>query len=552
MCPPTRLVSLALTALALPAVLMAQEPRARHPSWSIDLDRAMVEAGAALEASRTALGVHVAAVAPALAAARVSLAQAGVLLSVTFDQGSTSRGLAARPPEPWAEQDPADSLYREARSALNRDSYAQAAYLFSQIYSRYPKSSYAPDAYYWEAFARYRRGGEESLNAALEALKQQEKLHPNAPTRGDARALATRIQGQLARHGDSDAAEVVAREAARAAQEDARDRERDRREQERERRELERERAHGERERVREHRSERCSDDDDDMQTAALNALLQMDVDRAVPILKKVLARRDPGSVCLRRKAVFLVSQHQTSETETILLNAARTDPDAEVRGQAIFWLSQVSGERAVAALDSILQTATDQELQDKAIFALSQHSSARAQQALRDFALRTSAPMELREKAIFWIGQSDRAGGDNAAFLRTLYKTIKETELKDKILFSVSQSGGRESQRWLIEIAGNQAEDIELRKKAPFWAGQSGTSLPELFELYDKMPDREMREQLIFVYSQRNDKAAVDRLIQIARTEKDKELRKKALFWLSQSHDPRVPELLQEILEKS
>ena len=65
-------------------------------------------------------------------------------------------------------------------------------------------------------------------------------------------------------------------------------------------------------------------------------------------------------------------------------------------------------------------------------------------------------------------------------------------------------------------------------------------------------MPDREMREQLIFVYSQRNDKAAVDRLIQIARTEKDKELRKKALFWLSQSHDPRVPELLQEILEKS
>ena len=48
---------------------------------------------------------------------------------------------------------------------------------------------------------------------------------------------------------------------------------------------------------------------------AALNALLQMDADRALPILRRVLARRDTCSEILRRKAVFLVAQKQFATT---------------------------------------------------------------------------------------------------------------------------------------------------------------------------------------------------------------------------------------------
>ncbi|HNC95112.1 MAG TPA: hypothetical protein PKW90_03245, partial [Myxococcota bacterium] len=48
-----------------------------------------------------------------------------------------------------------------------------------------------------------------------------------------------------------------------------------------------------------------------------------IDADRAIPILKKVLARREKCSEVLRRKAVFLVSQKRTDETESILLDAA-------------------------------------------------------------------------------------------------------------------------------------------------------------------------------------------------------------------------------------
>ncbi len=423
--------------------------------------------------------------------------------------------LSAVPPSPRAEDDPADSLYRTARQALNHNDYSRAAELFRQIREKYPKSQYTPDAYYWEAFALYRKGGEDDLKTALKALEVQAQRYPKAGTRSDAEPLATRIRGALAKRGDAGAAESVATQAQAATKAS----------------------------------SSQCSEDDDDTRIEALNALLQMDAERAMPILKKVLARRDNCSEILRRKAVFLVSQKRTAETEAILLGTARNDPDEEVREQAVFWLSQVGTETAVSALDSILRTAKDEEIQKKALFAISQMHSERAGKILKDYAERADASPEVQEQAIFWLGQQHSA--ENAAFLRDLYKRLKDPELKEKVIFSLSQMNDQANNRWMLDLAIDEKEDIEMRKKALFWVGQSGGSMAELTALWARTKDSEIKEQLIFVYSQRNDKAAVDKLIEIAKTEPDKELRKKAIFWLSQSHDPRAAQLLQEIIEQ-
>ena len=48
---------------------------------------------------------------------------------------------AVEPPAPWADADPADSLYRLAREALNRDDYRRAAALFAELTERFPRSS---------------------------------------------------------------------------------------------------------------------------------------------------------------------------------------------------------------------------------------------------------------------------------------------------------------------------------------------------------------------------------------------------------------------------
>ncbi|HET9515778.1 MAG TPA: HEAT repeat domain-containing protein [Gemmatimonadales bacterium] len=450
--------------------------------------------------------------------------------------------------------DPADSLYRRARQALNAADYTRAADAFRELRRRYPRSTYVPDSYYWESYARFKQG---SARASTDQLRQAARLldelrerHPRSDVLRHARSLEADIQGELAQLGDREAAEYVTRTAGTAvaapvppvpptpptpvaapgapapAPVPGRP-----------------PRGGGRTQR------DACGDDDD-VQAQALQALMQMDGDKALPILEKVLARRDAGSECLRRKAVFIVSQIDGRRVEPILLGVVRSDPDREVRAQAVFWLSQVDSEEAVSALDSILTRTDDREIQEKAIFALSQHDSRTARQALRRYAERNDAPEELREKAVFWIGQSDDP--ENAQFLRNLFGRVTSQELKDKIIFSISQTGDAGATQFLTEVARNTSQPIEIRKKALFWLGQkddvTGT---DLAALYGTFSDPEIKEQLIFTLSQKDDRAAVDKLIDIARREPDRELRKKAVFWLGQSNDPRVPELMAEILTK-
>jgi HEAT repeat protein len=55
----------------------------------------------------------------------------------------------------------------------------------------------------------------------------------------------------------------------------------------------------------------------------------------------------------------------------------------------------------------------------------------------------------------------------------------------------------------------------------------------------------------LIFVYSQRDEPAALDKLIDIAKNDPNQELRKRALFWIGQSQDSRAVQALQEVIEQ-
>jgi HEAT repeat protein len=99
--------------------------------------------------------------------------------------------------------------------------------------------------------------------------------------------------------------------------------------------------------------------------------------------------------------------------------------------------------------------------------------------------------------------------------------------------------------------VAADSSETTEMRKQALFWAGQAGVSTADLTKLYGSVSDREMREQLIFVYSQRKDAAALDKLIDIAKSDPQPELRKRALFWLGQSDDARALQAIQDIIDQ-
>jgi HEAT repeat protein len=448
-------------------------------------------------------------------------------------------------PKSWAPADVADSLWKQGRNAISDEDWRAAQKLFARIHEDYPKSAYAADSYYWEAFALSRRGGTDNVRDAVSLLEKQIERFANASSvkNGDSKSLLTRLQGTLARSGDASAAADISERAGRAS------------------------RSSGgsggsggtggsgggggsgSNRSSRASTPPGCKSEEDDDRVEALNALLQMGSDDALPILKKVLARRDQCSEILRRKAVFLVSQKRGDEAADILVDAAKNDPDAEVREQAVFWLSQVNSSKAIPLLEQILKSAPNEKMQDQALFALSQKPDDRAQQVLRDFAGREDASDHAREQAIFWLGQ--RVSEDNTKFLRDLFAKTTNRNMKDKIIFSISQTRGND--QWLLDQAVNTNNSMELRKNALFWAGQNGSlDMAKFGALYDKGSEMEFKKQVIFVLSQRGKSSeAIDKLIDIAKNEKDKELRKDAMFWLSQSHDPRVVKLLMDIINK-
>ena len=472
-------------------------------------------------------------------AAHGGLADRGGVVAPAAAYESGAGGSGARAWERVYPEDPADSLYRAAREALNRGEYKRAAAMFRDVERKYPQSQYVADAMYYQAFALSRTGNERDLRTALDVLKEQQRRFPDAPSGTDAGTLAVRIQGVLAHRGDPDAMKQLIDAAGtgsgsgtgagsgsggatggvgagRAG-------------------------------------SSACpsEDDDDDIRMAALNALLQMDSERAIPILKQVLAKRDECSVALRRKAVFLVAQKQSDESATILLDAARNDPDVEVRRQAVFWLSEVHSDRALNALDSILNGSKDEEVQEKALFALSNTNTARGTEILRAYA-QSNAPEELRAKAVFWLGQSSRRSSDNTAFLESLFDKTNSEEIQNAVIQAMSEAPGEEGARWMLGVVQNTKQPVETRKKALFWAGQRrGIDISTLLGLYPKLDDQELKEHFIFVLSERREAAATDKLIEIAKSDKDVEMRKKALFWLAQKNDPRAKQLLMEIINQ-
>lgn len=499
----------------------------------------------------------------------------------------------------YAPEDAADSLWRAGRVAIADEDWRRAARLFEQLVTEHPTSAYAGDALYWQAFALQRTGSSSDLRRAARALEtQREKYATSATyTSGESAALLTRVNGRLARSGDAEAGAAVAAAAAEIAASVApaalemaaavapaaleaaiasghmspAEAERARAEMARGLAEARAEMAGIVRDsaftaaraearasaRVRAGRGRdeippECEGVIGDERIEALNALMQMNSDQALPVLRRVLERRDRCSEVLRRKAVFIVAQRRNDEAADILVNVVRNDPDRITRSEAVFWLSQVNTDRSVTVLEEILKTETDEDLQKRAVFALSQANAPRAGEILRDFAGRRDANTELRAEAIFWIGQRGR--GENSAFLRELFPQLDNDELRDKAIFAVAQRRSPENAAWLLERAKDRQLSAQLRKSALFWASQSGgATVADLGQIYDSSTnDAELRGQVIFALSQRrNDSVAVDRLLAIARTEQDAELRRQALFWLGQSRDPRAAAALEEIINK-
>ena len=128
--------------------------------------------------------------------------------------------------------------------------------------------------------------------------------------------------------------------------------------------------------------------------------------DSALPLLARLA--RDDSDDSFREHLTFVLTLPGDAGIDT-LLELARRDPSAKVRGQALFWLGQKAGARATAALETAVSDDPDREVRKKAVFAISQLPKDEGVPRLIALA-RTHRDPGVRKQAMFWLGQSGDA----------------------------------------------------------------------------------------------------------------------------------------------
>ena len=501
-------------ALRAEETLLTTTPMALAPSHEVLLDHARLAE------------VVVAAPAPfAATTVEAMVAEAHAAAAVAPRAETWGPPPSLRLPEAWAQQDPADSLYRLGREAVNRGDNRRAAAIFQQIAQRYPRSAYAADAAYWEAWSRYRIGTEAELRTALGLLdgylsrtgqNTASLTSSQRTTRSEAVQLATRIRGMVA---------VTAQNAAE---------------------------AHALTERL-EQQARRTGDGCDREEVAvrveALNALARIDSTSVLPHLRRVLENDARCAEGLRDRAVFLLARQPGGDAEALLVRTAESDPSAIVRASAAGWLGRRGSDRAVDVLGRLVRADTAQRVRASALGALAAHQSPRARQVLRSYAEGDGNPLRMRMEAVEALRRDTSSA--NAAYLRQLYGRVDTVPLQEMVIAAVARIPGEENARWLSQVVGDENAPTRLRRQALSGLMRRDLSIAEVGRLYDGTALRELREEVLNTLARRKEPEATDKLLAIARSDSDPRMRRAAISALSRKDDPRTTKLLLDILDR-
>ncbi|RPI21808.1 MAG: hypothetical protein EHM61_23870 [Acidobacteria bacterium] len=205
-----------------------------------------------------------------------------------------------------------------------------------------------------------------------------------------------------------------------------------------------------------------------------------------------------------------------------------------DLKLMAIDGLLASDPDRAIPMLEKILQGNQSAKIKERALFVLAQGGSVRAEEIVITLA-RNSAQPELQAKAIQFIGLSGRAKSRQA--LAQLYASATSPEVKRAVLSGLMLSGDRER---LIAIA-KEEKSAELKGEAINQLGVLGAKT-ELWQMYESAGTAGEKEAILNALFVAGD---VDKLIQVAQTEKDPQTRGAAIQRLGVSHAQKTSAIL-------
>ena len=364
--------------------------------------------------------------------------------------------------------------YRSGQQALEREDWDDASVIFGKIANK--AGAEADASLYWKAYADWKQMKKKE---SLEGLQRLRSSYPKSAWADDAEALEQEIRGG----GPAASASSV---------------------------------------------------EDEELMLYALDGLMQMDAEKAVPILEKLLAGN--SSLRVKERALFVLSQSSSPRAREILVRTAKTGQPVSLRREAVKTLGISGTPEDIAALASIAKdTNAPPEIRNAVIEA---YLISGRQDELYQIATTDPEP-RIRLKAIEALGAIGALPQ-----LRRLWATEQDPAVKRKLLEAFGVYGDIDT---LVKVA-RETSDPQLRRKAIEGLGISGR--PEankaLRQMYGEFTSVEDRKKVLEGFMIQGDART---LVELFRIEKDPGMKKIIIQQLSVMNDPEATQVILEVL---
>jgi HEAT repeat protein len=235
---------------------------------------------------------------------------------------------------------------------------------------------------------------------------------------------------------------------------------------------------------------------------------------------------------------------------DALVLIARDEDDNQSVRQSALRQLARLEHGAGTTALMELARDAGRGWLAREALSSLNASGDPRARQHLRDVVRRAELPDEVLASAIRGLG-GGYANGEDIRIVRESFPRLMGERSREAAVSAIATFGGTENVRWLLALAKDVNQPIQTRRRAVQHAFKGGTPLVEIVKVYDETTDTQLKDAVISALVESGEKAAIDKLMLIARTDPSTQMRRKAISVLSRSQDERVKKFLSELAER-
>jgi len=251
--------------------------------------------------------------------------------------------------------------------------------------------------------------------------------------------------------------------------------------------------------------SDRAPTEAEELSLAALEGLMAQPADRALPIIKKVLAGSQ--TTLVKQRALFVLSQINSPEARDILLQTSRS-ADADLRSEAIRSIGIGGDGKALDSLQAIYSAGNDDVKEE----VLQAWLIAGRKEAVYQAALNAKTEDEA-SNAIRILGAMN--AGDE------LRKLVDRPNALSGLVDALAISGDLASLRKIAEGSGEKSVRVEAVRKIGIIQGDAAHAA--LREIYSSNKDEEIRDAALQGMLISGDDKGVLALYQAAKTTDEK-----------------------------